>query len=299
MKYEEITIVGCVLAAFGRGSRERRHDVCGERQKIVVDVDGSKTNVKVFGNDGVEQTKVSEMNFVDGQEVEQVYVGSPFLPTSNLQHIDFAPRYPTVWFGMANITGKVFGTSQLHHARFSKSFEFGVTPYYMSVPFNKQNSMGFSIAAQLVWSHLCFQKDYVVTETGGKWDFVKMDQRADGNNINYMSFRLPMMFTVDGSYDFYLGLGLSPEIRTNAWYKMKGNISADETYKLNRLGLNMSVVWGIGPLVFSGSLGLTPLFKTVNGKKAYQNSCSVGVDVLSLVKLINSGKKKNKNKIDF
>lgn len=296
---KKLLLLAAFLPFLGEAAEKEDTTFVVKDKKIVVDVDGSKTNVKVFGNDGVEQTKVSEMNFVDGQEVEQVYVGSPFLPTSNLQHIDFAPRYPTVWFGMANITGKVFGTSQLHHARFSKSFEFGVTPYYMSVPFNKQNSMGLSIAAQLVWSHLCFQKDYVVTETGGKWDFVKMDQRADGNNINYMSFRLPMMFTVDGSYDFYLGLGLSPEIRTNAWYKMKGNISADGTYKLNRLGLNMSVVWGIGPLVFSGSLGLTPLFKTVNGKKAYQNSCSVGVDVLSLVKLINSGKKKNKNKIDF
>lgn len=38
---------------------------------IVVDVDGDKTNVKVYNKSGVEETKVSEMNFVDGQEYER------------------------------------------------------------------------------------------------------------------------------------------------------------------------------------------------------------------------------------
>ena len=126
---KKLLLLAAFLPLLGEAAEKEDTTFVVKDKKIVVDVDGSKTNVKVFGNDGVEQTKVSEMNFVDGQEVEQVYVGSPFLPTSNLQHIDFAPRYPTVWFGMANITGKVFGTSQLHHARFSKSFEFGVTPY--------------------------------------------------------------------------------------------------------------------------------------------------------------------------
>lgn len=155
---KKLLLLAAFLPLLGEAAEKEDTTFVVKDKKIVVDVDGSKTNVKVFGNDGVEQTKVSEMNFVDGQEVEQVYVGSPFLPTNNLQHIDFAPRYPTVWFGMANITGKVFGTSQLHHARFSKSFEFGVTPYYMSVPFNKQNSMGLSIAAQLVGATSAFRK---------------------------------------------------------------------------------------------------------------------------------------------
>ena len=96
---KKLLLLAAFLPLLGEAAEKEDTTFVVKDKKIVVDVDGSKTNVKVFGNDGVEQTKVSEMNFVDGQEVEQVYVGSPFLPTSNLQHIDFAPRYPTVWFG--------------------------------------------------------------------------------------------------------------------------------------------------------------------------------------------------------
>ena len=40
-------------------------------KSIVVDVDGDKTNVKVYGKDGNRETKISEMNYIDGQEVER------------------------------------------------------------------------------------------------------------------------------------------------------------------------------------------------------------------------------------
>ena len=262
---------------------------------IVVDVNGDKTNVKVFNKDGYQETKVSEMNFVDGQEIETVYVGSPFIPTDRLQHISFAPRFSTVWMGVANITGKVIGTKQIDHARRSKSFELGVTPYYMSVPFTKNNRFGMSIAGQLVWNHLCFQKDYAVSESDGKWSFSKLDQKADGNNINYLAVRVPLLLSLQDKTDYFIGIGIVPELRTNAWYKMKGvNGNTTDTYKLNRMGLNAMLSWGFGPIVFSGSFGLTPLFKTVDGKKSYQNSFTLGIDVLSVVKMINYVKDKKK-----
>ena len=262
---------------------------------IVVDVDGDKTNVKVYNKSGVEETKVSEMNFVDGQEYEKVFVGSPFIPSSSLQHLDYAPRFATVWFGASNITRSVMGTSQINHARTSNSFELGITPYYMSVPFNKSQSIGLSLAAQLVWNHLCFQKDQIVGETDGKWSFSPMERRAEGNNINYLAYRLPVMFTWQTGYEFNIGVGLSPELRTDAWYRMKrleGNVK--DTYGLKRFGLNLMIGWGVGPLVCSGSFGLTPIFKTADGRKAYQNSFSVGIDALSLVKIIRYDKDRKK-----
>ncbi len=266
-------------------------------KSIVVDVKGEKTNVKVYGKTGGEETKVSEMNFVDGQEIETVYVGSPFIPTDRLQHTNFAPRFATAWIGMTNITGKVLGTHQIDHARFSKSFELGVTPYYMSVPFTKNNSFGMSVAAQIVWSHLCFQKDYAVNENGGKWGFEKLDKRAEGNNVNYLAARIPLMLSLQDNTDYYIGIGIAPELRTNAWYRLKGaDGNTTDTYKLNRMSLNAMLSWGIGPIVFSGSFGVTPLFKTTDGKKVYQNSFSVGVDVLSLVKMINYCKDKKKQR---
>lgn len=58
-------------------------------KKIVVDVQDSKTVVKVYDNNGFQLLKTREMEFVDGQEVEQVYVGSPLIPTENLQNLKF------------------------------------------------------------------------------------------------------------------------------------------------------------------------------------------------------------------
>lgn len=263
-------------------------------KSIVVDVNGDKTNVKVYGSDGNRETKVSEMNFVDGQEIETVYVGSPFIPSDRLQHISFAPRFATVWMGIANISGKVLGTKQTYYARSSKSFELGITPYYMSIPFTKNNRFGMSIAAQLVWSHLCFQKDYAASENDGNWSFTKLEQKAKGNNINYLAARVPLLLSLQDNTDYVIGIGIVPEIRTDAWYRMKGTDGKTDTYKLNRMGLNAILSWGIGPIVFSGSFGLTPLFKTTEGKKAYQNSFTLGVDVLSLVKMINYSKDKKK-----
>lgn len=54
-------------------------------KKIVVDVQDSKTIVKVYDNNGFQLLKTREMEYVNGQEVEQVYVGSPLIPTENLQ----------------------------------------------------------------------------------------------------------------------------------------------------------------------------------------------------------------------
>lgn len=58
-------------------------------KKIVVDVQDSKTVVKVYDNNGYEFTKTREMEYVDGQEVEQIYVGSPLVPTEVMQNLKF------------------------------------------------------------------------------------------------------------------------------------------------------------------------------------------------------------------
>lgn len=101
----------------------------------------------------------------------------------------------------------------------------------------------------------------------------------------------------DINTDYFIGIGIAPELRTNAWYKMKGaDGNTTDTYKLNRMGLNAMLSWGIGPIVFCGSFGVTPLFNTTEGKKVYQNSFSVGVDVLSLVNMINYCKDKKKQR---
>lgn len=53
--------------------------VVGNRQIVVSGTDAN-TTVTVYGIDQKEMKKVSETRFVDGQDIEQVYVTSPFIP---------------------------------------------------------------------------------------------------------------------------------------------------------------------------------------------------------------------------
>lgn len=55
--------------------------VVGNRQIVVSGTDAN-TTVTVYGKDQKEMKKVSETRFVDGQDIEQVYVTSPFIPSS-------------------------------------------------------------------------------------------------------------------------------------------------------------------------------------------------------------------------
>ncbi|MDY4644967.1 MAG: hypothetical protein SO368_06470, partial [Prevotella sp.] len=49
-------------------------------QKFAISQNGERTNVSVYKKCGTEMKKVRETEFVDGQEVEQVYITSPFIP---------------------------------------------------------------------------------------------------------------------------------------------------------------------------------------------------------------------------
>lgn len=50
------------------------------RQKFDISQKGERTDVRVYKKNGSEMKKVKETEFLDGQEVEQVYITSPFIP---------------------------------------------------------------------------------------------------------------------------------------------------------------------------------------------------------------------------
>lgn len=68
-------------------------------KKIVVDVNDDKTVVTVYNKNGYEMSKTRELEFIDGQEVERVYVGSPFVPGRESAEHQVPPSLPygVVW----------------------------------------------------------------------------------------------------------------------------------------------------------------------------------------------------------
>ena len=53
-----------------------------DNKKIIVSTEKGKTNLQVYDMEGNKQTKSREVEFIDGQEIERVYVTSPFIPQS-------------------------------------------------------------------------------------------------------------------------------------------------------------------------------------------------------------------------
>ncbi len=269
-------------------------------KKIVVDVNDDKTVVTVYNKNGYEMSKTRELEFIDGQEVERVYVGSPFVPAENLQNIKFRPHYPTVWFGFTAPSKGVFSSSKGDtHLRRSKSFELGFTPWSVAFPFNKARTFGLTAAVQVAWVHQCFQKDYGVSQDGDRFVYTQLDPRAKGNNMNYAAFRLPVMLSYQEDYsNAQMSLGLSFEVRTNASYRLapSDGMTTDgypDYLRLRRCGLNLEYSLSIGPVIMSATVGLTPLFKTQTGTNAYMHSAKLGVDVLELCRMLKgNGKKK-------
>lgn len=295
-----ILLLAALLPAMAFATVKNDTTFTVKDKKIVVDVDSDKTVVTVYNKDGYQLSKTREMEFVDGQEVEHVFVGSPFIPAENLQNMTFRPHYPTVWFGMNMLNKGVFSnaTDGLHSRR-TGSFELGITPYSIAVPFNKGRTFGLTAAVQLAWVHQCFKRNYAMSNDGGRIAFTKLAGDADGNNINYGALRIPVMLSLQQDYEsFHMALGLSAEVRTNAKYRFKatdatGAVNVPDGLKLQRFGLNLEYSLGCGPVIISATAGLTPIFKTANGKKAFSSSAKIGVDVLELVRFIN-GKNKRK-----
>ncbi len=295
-------LLAILLPASYTRAEEKGDTVFHVKDKIVsVDVDGDKTKVKVFDKDSVEQKLTRELEFIDGREVENVYVGSPFMPARQLNNINFRPHFPSVWIGMSYLSESFLsGNDDGIHGRRVKSFELGVTPVGFAVPLGKSGRYGLSFAAQIIWKHLCFDKDYGLSQPSGDlMSFTRLNTEAKGNNFNYLTFKIPVLYNMYTGYDTSWGLGLSGEVRTNARYRltMPGENGGLETSTLRtkRFGLNMEVMIGFGPLTITASVGLTPLFKSDNGKKAYNNSVNVGIDIPGLVGSIKS--KKNKGKV--
>lgn len=77
MKTMKILFLFAALALSAAACAEEANDTTFnvKDKKIVVDVQDERTIVKVYNKEGYRLSKTREMEFIDGQEVEQVYVG--------------------------------------------------------------------------------------------------------------------------------------------------------------------------------------------------------------------------------
>ena len=76
-----VALVAAVMPLCAGAQQKDTTIVVGQRRVVISGID-AQPSVKIYNQDGTELDKVSETNFVDGQEVEKVYVTSPFIPSA-------------------------------------------------------------------------------------------------------------------------------------------------------------------------------------------------------------------------
>ena len=261
-------------------------------KQFVISDDPLETRISVYTQDSNQLTKTSETKFVNNQEVERIYVSTPFLPTNT--SLLYSSMYPTVWWGSlslsTNIGNKENSTSKEGiHAR--GGFEIGITTAEGIYPINKKGDFLLSTAIQVVYSRHNFQNSALLTGDG---HYIAFEDRthapASANYMSYASMRVPLLLgyapTVNWSTDWLdtqFGIGIVPQYRFGrASYTFEPEAFGDPIERkltLYHWGMNVDFSMVLGPVKFSASVGLLPIFKTSEGKKAYCSSLNFGINI--------------------
>ena len=261
-------------------------------KQIVINDDSLGTRISVFTQDSTQMVKSSETKFVNKQEIERIYVSSPFFP--NNTSLFYSSMYPTLWWGTSslstNIGSRESNTSKEGlHTR--GGFEIGFTTAESLCPLNKRGNLVFSNALQMVYNRQNFQNSALLT---GDCHRITFEDRthapASANYMVYASMRMPFMLGYAPTenwltdwLDTQFGLALVPEYRFGkADYMFEPEAFGDPIVQKMRIlhwGLNVDVNMVLGPVKFSASVGLLPVFKTSEGKKAYCSSLNFGINI--------------------
>ena len=260
-------------------------------KQIVISDDAQETRVSVFSRDSTQMVKSSETKFADKQEIERIYVSSPFFPNNSLF---YSSMYPTLWWGTTSLSTTI-GNRESNTSReglHSRSgFEIGFTTAERLYPINKRGNLVFSNALQIVYSRHNFQNSALLT---GDCHRISFEDRthapASANYMTYASMRMPFMLGYAPTanwltdwLDTQFGLALVPEYRFGkASYVFEPEAFGDPIEQKMRIlhwGLNVDFNMVLGPVKFSASVGLLPVFKTSEGKKAYCSSLNFGINI--------------------
>lgn len=252
-------------------------------RQIVVNDSAGITSVSVYKDDGTQLTRTYETSFADGQEVERVYVTSPFIPqTLGKNKKPMESHYPFFFMGYNLLSDGAMGFSgsTALHTRDSKSWEFGFT--LASVAFRLGRNLALTTAMQTTWAYNHFQGNYVLTTTDGMSSLVeKEDIKVKKSYISYSIIRVPVMMEWSKG-SFYAGAGMSIDMRMSDESKYRANkktYTETEDINLKPLGLNLEMRMGYGFLMLYGRVGLTPLLKTSSAPKCYSVSFGMGLRI--------------------
>lgn len=253
-------------------------------RNIVVSQDDCQTSVKVYKNDGKEMTLTSETKFVDGQEVERVFVTSPFIPQNySKRKLSLQSHFPSLYIGSSMLPGGVggLGGNSEMHSRDSRSWEWGISLTSLCLRLVNDFALTASLTVGQVHNH--FQDNYTLSTTDGKSSMTQKEGvTLKKSYISYNVLRLPIMAEWQkriGKNDLYVALGPSVEYRWNdhsRYFVGKSKNTETGDINLNPIGLNIDFFVGYGCVLVYARSGVTPLLKKSKAPECYPMSVGLG-----------------------
>lgn len=255
-------------------------------KKIVVSEKSGETKVSIYSQKGEELTRTYETSYTNGQEIERVYVTSPFIPNfTRSSEKKYKNHFPTFYMGYNFLASNIMGTNNnAMHSRDNRSWEWGFTAAVAYFQITKE----FSINAALQWGqvHHHFQDNYVLSTNEG---IVSM-RHVDGETLkkSYISYnvtRIPVILEwakrIDGN-DLFCGIGSSIEVRDrehSRYFIGKKKYTETDVLNINPLGVNLEAYVGYGALMIYCRAALTPLLKTDKAPKGFPFAIGMGLAI--------------------
>lgn len=287
MNIKKFMLMAAMMPAIAFAEVASDTTITVNNQKFVISQNDEQTKIKVYQQNGNEMKKISETEFVDGQEVEKVFVTSPFIPQSLSKHKrSLTSHYPTFFFGCSMLPSNIgsMGGNNEMHSRDSKSWEWGIT--LTSICFRATNSLALTSSLSIGQVHNHFKDNFVLSTEDGISSMVKREgEHGEGLKKSYISYnvlRLPIMMEWQkriGSNDAFLAVGPSIEYRWHEhsrYFIGKSKYTEASDINLNPLGVNLEAHAGYGAVMIYGRASLTPLLKKSNAPEAYPMTIGLG-----------------------
>lgn len=275
-----LTLIAVAMSMTHAAAEVNDTTLIVNNRKIVINLDSAETKVSVYDTLDNKLTKSYESTFVDGQQIERVYVGSPFVPKKGRSK--FKNTLPMFFIGMNGLTESVAGSGHGNiKTRNNRSWEFGCTPIVFCGSITRDGHFGITGGLQMAITYNHMQNGYIMKANNVE----QLDGYATRKSyMKYASLRLPLFLDYRGGKKnlFYTGLGMSVEWRNNLTHKYKYNIdegfmTVRDKQGVNNWGLNLEYHIGYGCMQLYARTALTPLYKLNNGYKAYPFAVGFGL----------------------
>lgn len=174
----------------------------------------------------------------------------------------YDPQMPTIWFG----------SSIMHDGLTGDCHEF-----QMDGGFRKQREWGITV---IEFSKNLYKRAFGLTTA------LQMYGGNKKHKIDYVGIQVPVLIGYQTPYKiFSVKTGLALGFRSSHHDK-DDEEKYDPNLHLNHLSTDWMTVFGLGPLTLTYKQGLLHLYKTSNGRKAFENSLIFGIDLNWLFRLL-------------